>query len=94
MICPAKRLRITEDVQRGGLALPYSRYIFPESALPVCLVLQVTAVYLPFLQMVLHTVPLTIADWGLIAACSLAPAGVVELAKVVQRSNAGATPAR
>ena len=45
-------------------------------------------VYVPFLQAVLHTVPLTATDWGVIAACSLTPVAVVELVKVVQRSTA------
>ena len=53
-----------------------------------CLLLQAAAVYVPFLQAVLHTVPLTTADWGLIAACSLIPVAVVELVKFVQRSMA------
>jgi len=54
-------------------------------AVAVCLLLQLAAVYVPFLQTVLHTVPLTSADWGVIAACSLLPVAVVELVKVVQR---------
>ena len=55
-------------------------------AVLICLVLQTAAVYVPFLQVVLHTIPLTSADWGVIAACSLTPIAVVELVKVVQRS--------
>ena len=50
----------------------------------VCLLLQVAAVYTPFLQAVLHTAPLTAADWGVVLACSLAPVGVVELVKLGQ----------
>jgi len=57
-------------------------------AVLICLLLQVAAVYVPFLQAVLHTVPLTAADWGVIAACSLTPVAVVELVKFVQRSAA------
>ncbi len=53
-----------------------------------CLLLQAAAIYVPFLQAVLHTVPLTATDWGVIAACSLTPVAVVELIKVVQRSTA------
>jgi len=60
----------------------------------VCLLLQVAAVYLPFLQTVLHTVPLAVADWGLIAACALTPVAIVELIKVLQRQSAGADSAR
>ncbi len=55
------------------------------AAVGMCLVLQSVAVYLPLLQKVLHTVPPTISDWGVIAACSLTPVAVVELVKVVQR---------
>ena len=57
-------------------------------AVLICLLLQMAAVYVPFLQAVLHTVPLTATDWGVIAACSLTPVAVVELVKVVQRSTA------
>ncbi len=55
------------------------------AAVVICLLLQAAAVYLPFLQQVLHTVPPTASDWGVIAACSLLPVAVVELVKVVQR---------
>jgi P-type Ca2+ transporter type 2C len=47
--------------------------------------LQLAAVYTPFLQGVLQTVPLTTADWGLVLVCSLAPVGIVELVKLGQR---------
>ena len=57
-------------------------------AVLICLLLQMAAVYVPFLQAVLHTVPLTAPDWGLITACSLTPVVVVELVKVGQRSTA------
>jgi len=57
-------------------------------AVLVCLLLQLAAVYVPFLQTVLHTVPLTVTDWGVIAACSLLPVAVVELVKVAQRQVA------
>ena len=57
-------------------------------AVLICLLLQVAAVYVPFLQAVLHTVPLTAADWGVIAACSLTPVAVVEMVKAVQRATA------
>lgn len=48
--------------------------------------LQAAAVYAPFLREVLGTVPLTAADWGLIAASALAPVAVVETVKAVQRA--------
>jgi len=54
-------------------------------AVLVCVLLQVAAVYLPFLQTALRTVPLTTSDWGVIATCSLSPIAVVELVKVIQR---------
>ena len=56
-------------------------------AVLMCLLLQAAAVYVPFLQAVLNTVPLTATDWGVIAACSLTPIAVVELVKLVQRST-------
>lgn len=54
-------------------------------AVGICLVLQAAAVYLPLLQNVLHTVPPTTSEWGVIAGCSLLPLAVVELVKVIQR---------
>lgn len=59
----------------------------------ICLILQAAAVYLPLFQQVLHTVPPTAPDWGVIAVCSLLPVAVVELVKVMQRITArGALP--
>ena len=55
------------------------------AAVATCLVLQAAAVYLPLLQRVLHTVPPTVADWGMIAACSLMPVILVEVAKLIQQ---------
>ena len=55
------------------------------AAVATCLILQAAAVYVPLLQKVLHTVPPTLSDWGVIAACSLMPVAVVELVKVIQR---------
>jgi len=53
------------------------------AAVVFCLMLQAAAVYLPFLQKVLQTVPPSVSDWGVIAACSLMPVAVVELVKVM-----------
>ena len=50
-------------------------------AVGICLLLQVAAVSVPLLQQALHTVPPTVAEWGIIAGCSLLPVLVVELAK-------------
>ncbi len=55
------------------------------AAVAICLVLQAAAVYVPLLQKVLHTAPPSLADWGVIAGCSLLPVAVVELIKVIQR---------
>jgi P-type Ca2+ transporter type 2C len=52
------------------------------AAVMACVMLQLAAVYWPFLQRVLHTAPLTAADWGLVGACALAPVLVVELVKL------------
>ena len=61
------------------------------AAVAATLLLQVAAVYMPFLQTVLHTVPLNVADWGLVLACSLAPVGVVELVKLGRHASGSAT---
>ena len=55
------------------------------AAVVICLLLQAAALYVPLLQKVLHTVPPTVSDWGVIAACSLMPVAVVEFVKVIQR---------
>ena len=54
-------------------------------AVGICLLLQAAAVSVPLLQKVLHTVPPTVTDWGVIVVCSLLPVAVVELVKVIQR---------
>lgn len=55
------------------------------AAVLVCLILQLAAVYWPFLQILLHTVPLTATDVVVVAVCSLAPVAVVEVVKLLQR---------
>ena len=52
-------------------------------AVAICLILQAAAVYVPLLQKILHTVPPTTREWGVIAGCSLLPVAVVELVKVM-----------
>jgi Ca2+-transporting ATPase len=64
------------------------------AAVAGCLFLQLAAVYAPFLQTILRTTPLTLADWGLVLACSLAPVAVVELVKLAQRPPGAAGPPR
>jgi P-type Ca2+ transporter type 2C len=54
-------------------------------AIIVCVLLQLAAVYVPFLQLVLRTVPLTLTDWGLVLGFSLLPIGVVEFVKFARR---------
>lgn len=55
------------------------------AAVGTCFGLQAVAVYVPLLQKVLHTVPPTASEWGVIAACSLSPLVVVEFVKGIQR---------
>jgi Ca2+-transporting ATPase len=55
------------------------------AAVLACVLLQLAAVYWPFLQAVLHTAPLTATDWGVVLALSLAPVAAVELIKLGQR---------
>jgi Ca2+-transporting ATPase len=43
--------------------------------------LQVAAVYVPMMQSILHTVPLSLADWGLIIVVALPVFALVELIK-------------
>jgi Ca2+-transporting ATPase len=62
------------------------------AAVVACVLLQLAAVYVPFLQVVLQTTPLSVADWSLVLALSLVPVVVVELTKLGQRV-AGRRPA-
>jgi Ca2+-transporting ATPase len=57
------------------------------AAVSTCLLLQIAAVYTPFLQRVLHTTPLTAADWGVALGLSVFPVAVVELVKLIQRAT-------
>ena len=54
-------------------------------AVLACLLLQLAAVYWPVLQTVLRTVPLTVVELVVVAACSLAPVVVVEAVKLLRR---------
>ena len=64
------------------------------AAVLTCVVLQVAAISAPPLRALLHTIPPTAFDWGVISACSLAPVAIVELSKLAtrQRSRAAAAP--
>lgn len=57
-------------------------------ALFVCTILQVLSVSVPFLQNLLHTVPLGIHDWGVVITASLMPIVIVEAVKKFQKSAA------
>jgi len=63
-------------------------------AVAVCVALQVAAVYVPFLRVILRTVPLGAKDWGVVAGCSLLPLAVVEVVKFIQRHLARGTNER
>jgi P-type Ca2+ transporter type 2C len=54
-------------------------------AIVLCVLLQLAAVYVPFLQTVLRTVPLNLSDWGVVFGFSLLPIVVVELVKLIRR---------
>jgi P-type Ca2+ transporter type 2C len=54
-------------------------------AVGLCIALQLLAVALPPLRRVLHTVPLSLADWGLVLAGAVAPVLAIELSKLVRR---------
>jgi Ca2+-transporting ATPase len=53
------------------------------AAIAFTVLLQLSTMYIPFLQQVLQTVPLTPQDWQLILACTLVPLLVVEAVKLV-----------
>ena len=60
-------------------------------AVGLCVALQVSAVYVPILQRVLHTLPPTQAEWGVISLCAFFPIIVVELIKLARRNNRSST---
>jgi Ca2+-transporting ATPase len=59
------------------------------AAVLACLMLQLAAVYWPVLGVVLRTVPLTLEELTVAAACALAPVVVVEAVKLVLRWSDG-----
>jgi len=59
------------------------------AAIGFSVLVQLMAVQVPFLRMVLNTVPLSWQDWGLMLACTAAPLIVVELVKLIARQSAG-----
>jgi Ca2+-transporting ATPase len=54
-------------------------------ATALCVLLQLAAVYVPWLQRVLGTTPLGAADWSVIVLAAVAPVGVVEVVKLIAR---------
>jgi Ca2+-transporting ATPase len=54
-------------------------WVLAAVASTICL--QIAAVYVPFMQEALHTVPLSLTDWGLILALALPVFGVTECLK-------------
>lgn len=63
-------------------------------AVVTCVLLQLAAVYVPFLQTVLRTVPLNVSDWGLVLALSVLPVAIVELVKLLRRLTLKPQPRR
>lgn len=59
--------------------------IFLLGAMSIVIALQILAIYTPFLQRILHTVPLSIAEWGIIIAIALSIVVIEEVRKFVYR---------
>jgi Ca2+-transporting ATPase len=57
------------------------------AATVTCLMLQIAAAYVPVLQTVLQTIPLTTADWAVVLTFSIIPVAAVEAVKFGQRFN-------
>ncbi|MFW6068305.1 MAG: cation-translocating P-type ATPase [Chloroflexota bacterium] len=55
------------------------------AAVGAVILLQLAAVYVPFLQLVLRTVPLALSDWLLVLVFALLPVAVVELVKLARK---------
>jgi Ca2+-transporting ATPase len=47
-----------------------------------CLVLQIAAVYVPILQTILQTIPMSTVDWAVVLTFSIIPVAVVEAVKL------------
>lgn len=60
------------------------------AAVGICLLLQVAAVSIPFLQRVLSTNSPTLAEWGVILGCSLLPIAIVETVKLTSSTRKSA----
>jgi len=61
-------------------------------AVALCVLLQLAAVYVPFLRAVLHTVPLGAKDWAVVVGGSLLPLAVIEAVKLIQHRQGRARP--
>ena len=55
------------------------------AAVTICILLQVSVVFIPMLRGIFSTVPLTPGQWGAVLALSLLPLGVSELEKLAER---------
>ena len=62
------------------------------AAIGFSVVVQLTAVQVPFLRRVLGTVPLSWQDWELVVACTTVPLIVVECVKLITRATARRVP--
>ena len=80
----------TRSQQRSALARPFeNNWLW--AAVLACLLLQLAAVYWPFLNTVLRTVPLTVTELALVVAAAVAPIGIVEVVKLaLRRTGKGA----
>ncbi len=57
------------------------------TAVTICVLLQIAAVYTPLLRTILHTVWLSKSEWLVILSCSLIPVALVETVKWLKRSQ-------
>jgi P-type Ca2+ transporter type 2C len=73
----------TRSRHQSAFTRPFAN-VWLGAAILTCVILQLAAVYWPFLAVVLHTVPLSLEELSVVAACSLAPVAVVEILKLVQ----------
>jgi P-type Ca2+ transporter type 2C len=73
----------SESVSIFKMNLFSNKYLIAATALIVSL--QVVAVYTPFFQKILHTSPLSVAEWGMIIAIASSIIFVEELRKLIYR---------
>ena len=71
----------TRSQRRSALTRRLFTNLWLWAAVALCIVLQLAAVYVPYMRSVLGTVLLDGYDWAVIIACTLAPVALVELTK-------------